>query len=73
MRIIPNRGLSINGVHVERNVPVEVEDKIASELVAIGVAVRAPNVEAPVIVIETAEAAPAPETATLKRPRRSRF
>jgi hypothetical protein len=77
MRIVPKRGLSINNVHAPQGVPVDVEDKLALELIALDAARYAPAevvapvpVVAPEPVIETAEAAPAPETAVVRRRRK---
>lgn len=79
MRITPLRGLSINNVHAPAGVPVDVDDRLGAELIGYGVAVRAPDVpaatkpapeEKPSPVIETAEAAPAPENAAVKHRRR---
>lgn len=65
MKIVPLRGLSINNVHAPQGVPVDVEDKLAGELIGLRVAIRAP--EAPPAVVEEvpAPAAPVIETAAV--------
>ena len=72
MKIIPLRGLSLDNVHAPGGVPVECRDDLARELIALGVADRAPiapeKTPPPAPLVETALAAPAPEAAIMPSP-----
>jgi hypothetical protein len=66
MKIIPLRGLSIDGQHAPSGVPVETSDAKGKELIELGVARKAPP-EPPAPAVE-APAAPVVETAAIIPP-----
>lgn len=72
MKITPRYDILITGNHAPAGVSVETPDAIARQLIAEGLAVRS-EIKAEVApAIETATAAPAPETAAAPANRRKK-